>query len=76
VLYGQSANQGVSPSRPDTRNEHPEQPVSLLQLRAILVSLQHKKLLAKGNILCRQIRNYMELSKDPSTAVLDEFEHH
>ena len=54
---------GVSPSRPDTRHDHPEQSVSLFQLRAMPVSLEHDELLTKGKILSRQIRDDVELSR-------------
>ena len=67
---------GVSPSRPDSRHDHPEQAVALNQLRAMLASLEHEELLTKGKILSRQIRDDTELSRQPSTAVLDDFEHH
>ena len=67
---------GVSPSRPRTRHDYPEQSVTLFQLRAVLLSLQHDELLTKGNILNRQIRDDIELSREPSAAVLDDFQHH
>ena len=67
---------GVSPSRPDTRHDHPEQSVALFQLRAIVLSLEHDELLAKGKILCRQVRDDIELSRQPPAALFDDFEHH
>lgn len=67
---------GVSPSRPDTRHNHPKQSVALFELRVILVSLQHDELFAKRKILSRQIRDDIELLREPSAAVFDDHEHH
>jgi hypothetical protein len=67
---------GISPSRPDTRHDHPEQSIPLFQLWAMLVSLEHDKLLAKGKILSRYMRDDIDLSGEPSTAVFDDLEHH
>ncbi len=67
---------GISPSRPDTRHDNPEQSVPLFQLRAIVLSLEHDELLTEGKVLSRQICDDIELSRKPSTAVFDNFDHH
>jgi hypothetical protein len=62
-------------TRPDVRHNDPEQSVPLPQLWALLVSFKDEELLAKGKILSRQIRDDVELSREISTAILDDFKH-
>ncbi len=67
---------GVSPSRPGTRHDHPEQSVALLEFGTILSPLEHDELLAECDVLCGQVCDDIELSGEPTTAVFDDLEHH
>lgn len=72
---GLNNQDGTTPARPDTRQNHPKQSIAVLNLRTILLTLEYDKLMTKGYVLSRQLRHDIEPAVNPTAAISDNFEH-
>ena len=61
----------VTPTRPNTRQNHPKQSIALLELRTILLPLEHDELMTQSDVLSGQVYDDIEFGGEPTTAGFD-----
>jgi hypothetical protein len=74
--FGLDDEQSITPARPHAGGNYPEQPVFDLNLWSLLATFQYNQLLAKCQVLGREMRDNIKLIACPIQGFENDSEHH